>query len=258
MDFPSTASRREPAINVPTPLLAGVGILVAVHAVRSLLTPETDIRLLLETAFVPAPWSVALGYASPADVLAAAEAHAQGEEGDIMIALARFFAQQPLRPWSALSYSLLHGSWAHLGLNCLWLVAFGTSVVRRAGAARSLLLWVAAALGGAAAQWMSGPLSVQFMIGASAGVSGLMAAAATFMYEPPGSGRWAFLRNRGALIFLGLWLGCNLIFAVTAQPLGLTDGEVAWQAHIGGLAVGIALFPLLDPHAEGRRPHIPS
>ncbi|HMO29800.1 rhomboid family intramembrane serine protease [Enterovirga sp.] len=258
MDFPSTASRREPAINVPAPLLVGIAILAAIHAVRSFLAPETDIRLLIEAAFVPAPWSIALGYATPADVLAAAEAHAQGEEGSLAIALAGFFAHQPLRPWSALSYSVLHGSWAHLGLNCLWLVAFGTSVVRRAGAARSLVLWVAAALGGALAQWMSGPLSVQFMIGASASVSGFMAAAATFMYEPPGSGRWAFLRNRGALIFLGLWLACNLIFAVIAQPMGLADGEVAWQAHIGGLIVGIALFPLLDPYAEPRRSDMPS
>ena len=39
-------------------------------------------------------------------------------------------------------------------------------------AARSLLLWLVTALGGALAQWMSNPLGLQFLIGASASVSG--------------------------------------------------------------------------------------
>ncbi|WP_245512855.1 rhomboid family intramembrane serine protease [Enterovirga rhinocerotis] len=248
-------TRREPAINIPAFLVAWIGLLVVIHAVRTLvLSDDTDLRLLLETAFIPAPWSVASGYASGEAVIHAAAAAQGGAPAELRIALARYFAAETPRLWSPLSYAFLHGSWTHLGLNCLWLVAFGTSVVRRAGTSRSVILGVAAALGGALAQWLSSPLGTEIVIGASASVSGFMAAAATFMYARPGDGRWAFLANRGALIFIGVWLVANLIFGFIAVPLGMSDGDVAWQAHIGGLVVGLLLFPLLDPfHREPSR-----
>ena len=249
MQVPSVTARREAAINIPAALAVWIGLMVAVHAARSLLPGETDLRLLVETAFVPAPWSIAFGHATPDTVLAAAEAGAKGGESAVRLALARFFVQEPPRLWSPLTYSVLHGSWGHLALNCLWLVAFGTSVVRRAGALRSAVLWLTASVGGAAAQWLSGPLGVDPMIGASAAVSGFMAAAATFVFQRPGEGRWGFLRNRGALTFVGVWLVSNLVFAAIAVPLGLADGEIAWQAHMGGLVVGLALYPFLDPFA---------
>jgi membrane associated rhomboid family serine protease len=255
MHVPSIGSRREPAINIPAPLLGWIGLLLAIHGARYLLADEADTKLLLEMAFVPAVWSIALGYATPAEIVAAAQAAGGGGEGAMRLALAQFFAQEPVRVWSALTYSLLHGSWAHVGLNSLWLVAFGTSVVRRCGAARSLVLWCAAAIGGAAAQWLSDPRSVDIMIGASASVSAFMAAAATFMYGRRDSGRWEFLSNRNALIFLGIWLAANFIFAVVAVPLGFGEAGIAWQAHIGGLVVGLALYPFLDPLFE--RPHRP-
>ena len=244
--------RREPAVNLPPLLLGSVVALLAVHAARAILSPVTDLELLLALAFVPASWSVALGFADPGEILrAAAGADAEEEIRAMRIALARYLtADATFRPWTALSYAALHGSWLHVGLNSVWLAAFGAPVVRRAGTGRALVLFAAAALGGAAAQWLSGPLSVQPMIGASAIVSGVMAAAATFIFAgSAGSerGGWAFLRNRNALGFLGLWLAINLVFGVVAEPLGITEGAIAWQAHIGGLAVGLLLFPLLDP-----------
>lgn len=239
-------ARREPALNIPSFLLAWIGLLVAIHAVRTLiLSDEADLHLLLETAFVPAPWSVAGGYASAEAVVRAAAG--EGAAAELRMTLARYFAASSPRPWSPLSYAFLHGSWTHLGLNALWLVAFGTSVVRRAGIWRSVVLGVAAALGGVVAHWISAPLGVEPVIGASASVSGFMAAAGTFMYTRPQEGRWAYLTHRGALIFIGVWLAANLVFGLIAAPLGLSDGDIAWQAHIGGLLVGLVLFPLLDP-----------
>lgn len=247
--------RREPALNVPAPLLAWIGLMVAIHLGREFLSGEADISLLLETAFVPSTWSVATGWTTPEGLIAAVGSLAKGEAGAINVALARFFANEPVRPWTAVSYSLLHGSWAHLGLNCVWFVAFGVAVVRRAGPFRSLILWIAAALGGAIAQWMSNPYGVQFLIGASASVSGFMAAAATFMFQRPGAPRWSFLAERPALVFIGIWFATNLVFPFIAQPLGLVDGEIAWQAHIGGLVAGLLVFPLLDPFVS--RPETP-
>ncbi len=54
------------------------------------------------------------------------------------------------------------------------------------------------------------------------------------------------VRNRQVLIFLGVWFVANYVFAFV-QPVGVTDASIAWEAHIGGFLVGLALFPLLDP-----------
>lgn len=257
---------RERAINIPTALLAAIALLVAIHAVRVWLDEAEDVRLLLAFSFIPAPWSIALGYAGPDDIVRATEqAGGDPDAQELRAALARYVAQQGAGAWTWLTYSALHGSWMHLGLNGVWLAAFGTSVVRRAGGLRSLGVAAAAAIGGAAAQWLSDPLGVQPVIGASAVVSGFMAAAATFIFAGPQAAfrwppqpvrRWDFLRNRNALVFLAVWFAGNLLFGLAAVPLDLADGAaVAWQAHIGGLVAGLVLFPLLDPGPSPRMEH---
>lgn len=242
-----TASRREPALNIPLPILAWIALLVAIQAGRALLSTQADLHLLIETAFVPAPWSIAFGTQTPESILASLSSGDATPEDALRALLARIFVQDPPRPWALVSYSLLHGSWGHLGINGLMLVVFGSSVVRRIGLLPSLALWLAAAIGGAFAQWLYDPKGVDFVIGASASVSGFMAAAATFVFARPGDGRWDFLTNRGALTLLGLWLAANAGLGLVLAPLGLADGDVAWASHIGGLLVGLGLCPVLAP-----------
>lgn len=251
-------ARREPAVNLPPFVLGWIALMLAIHGLREFADRESDLNVLLELAFIPARWSLALGYATPDELIRSvgtADPQAVGLRG----ALARYLASDAgLRPWTCFSYAMLHGSWTHVGLNSVWLAAFGTPVARRTGLGRCLVLAVAATLGGALAQWIAGPLEVQPMIGASAAVSGFMGAAATFTFArnwpgaagvedwPPAS-RWSFLANRSALLFLAVWLAGNLLFGLLAGPLGISDGAIAWQAHIGGLLAGIVLYPLLDP-----------
>ena len=253
---------REPAFNIPAIVLGFVAALAGVHAARGLLDEEATVRMLLELAFFPAPWSIATGWTTGDDVIrAAGAAVTDAADAGGRVALARFVVEQGVRPWSGLTYALLHGSWTHLVLNGVWLVAFGTNVARRAGAVRFGVLAVATALGGAIAQGLSDPLGVQPMIGASAIVSGFMGAAATFIFRrPAGFGtpraatRWSFMSNRNALGFLGIWLVVNLVFGAAAVPLGVSDAAIAWEAHVGGLLVGLVLFPLIDPGAARSPP----
>lgn len=245
------APPREKAFNLPTTIVVAIALLVAIQALRSLAGDELDADILLRGSFIPAPWSVMAGWATPEAVVAAAglgDDAAGGARQD----LATYVLNQGVQPWSLLTYSFLHGSWTHVGMNAVWLAAFGTSVVGRAGPGRTLALALITALGGAAAQWLADPLGVQPVVGASAVLSGFMAAASTFIFERrygfgQAPSRWAFLRNRGSLGFLAAWFAANLLFAVIAVPLGVSEGAIAWQAHIGGLLSGLVAFPFIDP-----------
>ncbi|MFL5033415.1 MAG: rhomboid family intramembrane serine protease [Microvirga sp.] len=253
--------RREPIFNMPGIVTAAVVILVAIHALRAaLLSAGADLELLLDFAVVPARWTAAFDPSRLEAILREAGAGFSPQEAGLREALARYVVGDGAKPWTALTYAVLHGSWGHVLLNAVWLAAFGTPVARRCGAWRFLLLGAACAVAGAAAHVVTDPLSVAPMVGASAAISGWMAAAARFVFAPasPGSRRVGeaherprqniveLLRNRGAAVFLLVWFASNLLFGLAAAPLGITDAAVAWEAHIGGFVVGLLLFPWLD------------
>jgi membrane associated rhomboid family serine protease len=112
------------------------------------------------------------------------------------------------------------------------------------------------------------PTQILPMIGASGAVSGLMAAASWFMFAPASwhwEGRLAhpherprqaladLVRNKPFLFFLGVWFTTNYLFAFV-QPVGMAEGNIAWEAHVGGFLVGLVAFPWIDPiPARGRR-----
>jgi membrane associated rhomboid family serine protease len=102
------------------------------------------------------------------------------------------------------------------------------------------------------------------MIGASASVSGTMAAAVRFAFvrgsflsfsrgdadaaaKVPALSLSRALRNRRVLAFLGVWFGVNILFGVGSIAIGMDGASVAWQAHIGGFLAGLMLFSLFDP-----------
>jgi membrane associated rhomboid family serine protease len=199
-----------------------------------------------------------------------AAATAPPAEAAVRLAFARYVVAEPAAmPWTFVTYGLLHGSWAHVLLNGVWLMAFGTPVARRLGPWRFCALTLAATLAGGIVHALIAPLSAAPLIGASGGVSGLMAAASRFVFQPaphlpPNTPPWQLppdrpiqtipelLRNRTALLFLLVWLGTNLLFGIAAMPFGLSEGAVAWDAHLGGFALGFLALPLLAPRS--RRP----
>jgi membrane associated rhomboid family serine protease len=265
--LPPSDPPREPIFNVPAVVVVTIGVLVGLHALRLLLSDEADVRLLLDLAFIPAQWTLAWDPGRAAEILAAAGG--EGETG-IGAALAQYVVgQEELPVWTALTYALLHGSWAHILLNGVWLAAFGTPVARRIGAARFIVLLVASALGGAAAHLLAHPTGVMPVIGASAAVSGMMAAAARFVFSPGrlGPDAWpspqaaqprlsliGVVQNSRAALFLAVWFATNLLFGIAATPLGVSEASIAWEAHIGGFLTGLFLFPLVDRSAPVRSP----
>jgi membrane associated rhomboid family serine protease len=236
--------KREPLFNVPTVVIAVLALLALIHAVRTLLLSDAqDQELLLAFAFIPERYdaSVVPGGALPG-----------GFGAEI---------------WTFVSYSLLHASWTHLGVNALWLLPFGSAVARRFGTVRFLTFFAATAAAGAALHLATHAGAPNPVIGASASVSGLMAAAMRFAfqrggpvglirgedeqaYRVPAITLTGMLSDARVLIFLAVWFGINILFGVGSLPLTGGDEPVAWQAHIGGFLAGMLLFSLFDPAPE--------
>jgi membrane associated rhomboid family serine protease len=238
---------REPMFQIPVVVVSLVVLMVGVHGVMALLpTPRLVGWVLAYFAFVPERY---LGEGTTA-VLYPGGVGAQ--------------------VWTFVTHAFLHGDWAHLGLNVLWLVAFGVPVARRLGTLRFLALVAATAAGGAALHLLAFWGDDAPMIGASGVVSGMMGAAARFAFtqgraldsrrdrdpdlaaRQPAPPLGVALLNRNVAVFIGVWFVLNLVFGVT--PLfGDPDdsARVAWQAHIGGFAVGLLAFRAFDPVRAG-------
>ena len=120
------------------------------------------------------------------------------------------------------------------------------------------------AAAGALAHLVTHEHAVAPMIGASASVSGTMAAAMRFAFvkgsflsfsrgdadlaaKVPALSLSRALRNGRVLAFLAIWFAVNLIFGIGSIAIGMDGASVAWQAHIGGFFAGLVLFSLFDP-----------
>ena len=152
--------------------------------------------------------------------------------------------------WSLITYGFLHADWMHLIFNSLWLLVFGTPAARYLGPGRFLLLCavstVAGGLGSLALHWGT----VVYVLGASAAVSGLLAAAIPIIYgrRVPGGVRplrpSELLRNPKALMFMGIWLVVTLASGAAGWTGNsfIAEGGIAWEAHLGGFIAGLAGF----------------
>jgi membrane associated rhomboid family serine protease len=166
--------------------------------------------------------------------------------------------------WTFVTYSLLHANLSHIGFNVLWLLPFGSALARRFGAVRFFVFMAVTAAAGALAHLVTHEHAVAPMIGASASVSGTMAAAIRFAFvkgsflsfsrgdadaaaRVPALSLTHALRDPRVLAFLAVWFGVNIIFGVGSIAIGTEGASVAWQAHIGGFFAGLILFSLFDP-----------
>jgi membrane associated rhomboid family serine protease len=120
------------------------------------------------------------------------------------------------------------------------------------------------AAAGALAHLLTHEHALAPVIGASASVSGTMAAAMRFAFvqgsflsfgrsdadaaaKVPALSLSQALRNRRVLSFLAVWFAVNIVFGVWSLSIGTEGVSVAWQAHIGGFLAGLLLFALFDP-----------
>lgn len=253
---------REPLFNVPVPILGLLLVLILVHVVRLVVSADTDFAITSWLTFVPIRLTAIFDTSGVAGRIATWTTSAAADDAH-RAALADFFVHgvaSPVAP-TVLTYAFLHGGWTHLGLNAVWLLAFGTPLARRLGASRFLSFMAVTAVAGAIAHWICFPFGTEPVLGASAAVSGCMGAALRFAFgssrrlagesglEQPAAPLAEVVRNRGSLSFLIVWFVSNALFGLGSTAFGLSDEPVAWQAHIGGFLAGLLLLPLFDRHA---------
>ena len=164
-----------------------------------------------------------------------------------------------------LTYSFLHADFTHLAFNVLWLLPFGSAVARRFGAVRFFLFLAVASIAGAAAHLVTHAGELAPMIGASAAISGAMAAAIRFAFgrgsflsfrrgdadaaaRVPALPLFEALRHPRVITFLAVWFGINIIFGLGADPARSADAERRLAGAYRRISSpGLLLFSLFDP-----------
>lgn len=157
--------------------------------------------------------------------------------------------RQPLeaREWATVAtHMFLHGGVLHLLGNVWFLWIFGTPVEGRLGWPRYCALYLLAGVAAAGAQVATGPFSAVPMIGASGAISGVLGA---YLVLFPTAFVWTLIPwivpivPVPAVVFLVLWFVMQAYNGVGAL-LGAADvdGGVAWAAHAGGFAAGVAML----------------
>ena len=229
---------REPILTLPGALTAYIALLAAIH-LRVLLPPEIENWTIDVFGFIPKRY-------------------------DSTLLAIDFPGGTGAKVWTFVTYSLLHANFSHIGFNVLWLLPFGSALARRFGPVRFFVFMAVTAAAGALAHFVTHEHAVAPMIGASASVSGTMAAAIRFAFvqgsflsfsrgdadaaaKVPALSLVHALRNGRVLGFLAVWFGVNIIFGIGSISIGADGASVAWQAHIGGFLAGLMLFSLFDP-----------
>ncbi len=140
--------------------------------------------------------------------------------------------------WQLLTFQFLHGGLWHLFCNLIGIWCFGRFVEERLGSARMVRIYFACGvLGGLLHALMAFSFPSFFgvgpVVGASAGVCGLLAAFA--MLEPEGEILLCFVIPVRAKYLLIASMGVALFFTIVPSEPG-----IAHAAHLGGMLGGIA------------------
>lgn len=137
------------------------------------------------------------------------------------------------RPWTLVSYSIVHLDLTHALLNILWLIWFGSIAMRYGIISRSItLLYAFAAIAGAAAYITASNMGMPsngILIGSSASVLAIATAAAT--YKPNDEVSIPLLPKMKIYIPVAIM--------IVAEALMVTKGNTSGHiCHIAGISCG--------------------
>lgn len=207
------------------------------------------------------PWLSAVLVLSMAAVFVASRSYSWTPDFDWTPWIYRPARVDLLTPLTAV---FLHGSWAHLLGNLVYLAVFAPALEKAVGRSGLLIVFVGTGyLGnlcqGALVLHTAPDLAWAGVVGASGAISGLLG---FFLCRFPYAGirlaYWAFLPLQGvnrtgvvrlpAVFGVILWLLLQLVLFWVQGP----GGGTAYGAHLGGLAVGVTLALTLRMPARAK------
>jgi len=150
--------------------------------------------------------------------------------------------------FTLLTSMFMHGSWAHLGGNMLFLWIFGDNIENRQGHSRYLIFYlVCGIIASLSHVFISGASNMIPSLGASGAISGVLGG---YILLFPNK-KVKVMMGQGitevpSFVALGVWIVFQVI-----SGLGMLGGEtggggVAYAAHIGGFVAGLLLVKLFD------------
>jgi membrane associated rhomboid family serine protease len=156
-----------------------------------------------------------------------------------------------------LTSMFLHGGWAHLLGNALYLWVFGNNVEDSLGRARFLVFYLLCGLAAAFTHVLLNGASPVPTVGASGAISGVLGGYLVLYprvrvrtYFPP-----IFLFHVPAWFVLVFWFGEQILAGLPQlSPMrpDVSSGVAVW-AHVGGFVAGVVLVKLFENRALVRR-----
>ncbi|HSH82663.1 MAG TPA: rhomboid family intramembrane serine protease, partial [Herpetosiphonaceae bacterium] len=156
--------------------------------------------------------------------------------------------------YTLLTSMFMHGGWAHILGNMLFLWVFGDNIEDAFGHVGYLVFYLLTGLAASAAHILLNPSSPIPSVGASGAISGILGAYIIFFGGNSIRVLIAyFVTTVPAWMMIGLWAAQQFIstygsLAVTEQ----TTGGVAYAAHAGGFLAGLIVAVVL--RGMGARP----
>ena len=162
---------------------------------------------------------------------------------------------QPVsEPLTLVTSQFLHGGFAHIGFNMLFLWTFGNNIEDQLGHVKYLIFYIGCGVLAALTQWFFSMQSGVPSLGASGAIAGVLGA---YILRFPTArirtllflGPFITFPRIPAVFFLGIWFLQQTLNGIASlnvpTNIGMESGGVAYWAHIGGFIAGAILGPVL-------------
>ncbi len=158
---------------------------------------------------------------------------------------------EPVNLLTPLTSMFLHGGWAHLLGNGLFLWIFGNNVEDSMGRLRFIVFYLLCGLVAAAAQVAVNPASPIPMVGASGAISGVVGAYLVLYPKVRVNVLFIWIIfvqviSLPAYLIVLWWIGFQVIAGLPQLSSGDVEGGVAFWAHIGGFVAGVVLVKIFE------------
>ncbi len=180
----------------------------------------------------------------------------QFQSGDMLLGS---FASVPAEitsgeAWYTLITSMfLHGGFAHIFGNMLFLWVFADNIEATIGNFRFLLFYLVGGLMAHAGHIYFNPGSMIPTVGASGAISAVMGAYLV-MFPKSRIKLWFFflIFRVPAFLFLGIWIWMQWSSGWASLKVEQSGGGTAWWAHIGGFIFGVVAGIYYRLNADGK------